>query len=356
MSRAEDIFQKLIYFGEDALDEFIRNRQTEELFMDFKRADSTGKHGWALCNDDRRNLAKCISGFGNSEGGVIVWGVECSRDVDVGDVAQAKIKVENVHRFLSWVESAISGCTIPSHNKVRNHIISCDKDGNGYLATYIPRSEVAPLMTTIGNHIFIRSGSNNVPAPYAVIAGMFGRRPQPNVALHLDKRKLELQEEADEDILYPQTIDTPPQRYVRLAFDIVCENNSNVIARELYLTCTTESAGGEYNRVRFTDYNQMFGMQNIENHLNLITKPDLRLPPRGMLKFARLEIMLSEFVEDDLLINGVIGADGAMPKAFRIEAGKNTLRSFVAKVLRSEPDNMELLTNEFFTDFVKEVE
>ena len=225
MSRAEDIFQKLIYFGEDALDEFIRNRQTEELFMDFKRADSTGKHGWALCNDDRRNLAKCISGFGNSEGGVIVWGVECSRDTDVGDVAQAKIKVENVHRFLSWVESAISGCTIPSHNKVRNHIISCDKDGNGYLATYIPRSEVAPLMTTIGNHIFIRSGSNNVPAPYAVISGMFGRRPQPNVALHLDKRKLELQEEADEDILYPQTIDTPPQRYVRMAFDIVCENN-----------------------------------------------------------------------------------------------------------------------------------
>jgi hypothetical protein len=104
------------------------------------------------------------------------------------------------------------------------------------------------------------------------------------------------------------------------------------------------------------DYNQMFGMQNIENHLNLITKPDLRLPPRGMLKFARLEIMLSEFVEDDLLINGVIGADGAMPKAFRIEAGKNTLRSFVAKVLRADPDNMELLTNEFFIDFVKEVE
>ena len=100
----------------------------------------------------------------------------------------------------------------------------------------------------------------------------------------------------------------------------------------------------------------MFGMQNIENHLNLITKPDLRLPPRGMLKFARLEIVLSEFVEDDLLINGVIGADGAMPKAFRIEAGKNALRSFVAKVLRSEPDNMELLTNEFFIDFVKEVE
>ena len=34
MSRAEDIFEKLIYFGEDALDEFIRERQTEETLAD----------------------------------------------------------------------------------------------------------------------------------------------------------------------------------------------------------------------------------------------------------------------------------------------------------------------------------
>ena len=134
MSRAEDIFQKLIYFGEDAIDEFIVNMQTEELFLDFKQAVSIGKNnGTTLHKDDRKNLAKCISGFGNSEGGVIIWGVECSRDIDIGDVAKAKVKVKNVYRFLSWLENAISGCTIPSHNGVRNHIISSDKDGNGYV-------------------------------------------------------------------------------------------------------------------------------------------------------------------------------------------------------------------------------
>ena len=35
MSRAEDISQKLVYFGEDAIDEYIVNMQTEELFLDF---------------------------------------------------------------------------------------------------------------------------------------------------------------------------------------------------------------------------------------------------------------------------------------------------------------------------------
>lgn len=82
-----------------------------------------------------------------------------------------------MHRFLSWLENAISGCTIPSHNKVRNHIISCDANGDGFIATYIPKCDIAPLMTTGNSTIYIRSGSNNVPAPYAVIAGMFGRDP-----------------------------------------------------------------------------------------------------------------------------------------------------------------------------------
>ena len=353
MSRAEDIFQKLVYFGEDALDEFIRERQTEELFMDFKQANSTGKHGWSLSPDDRRNLAKCISGFGNSEGGVIVWGVDCSRDMDVGDVAKAKIKVQNVHRFMSWVESAISGCTIPSHNKVRNHIISVDENGDGYLATYIPRSEIAPLMTTIGNNIYIRSGSNNVPAPYAVIAGMFGRRPQPNVALSFENKKLEVLENDDEDILYPRTIDTPPQKYVKISFDVQCVNDSNVIARELYLTCTTENTGGEYNRVRFGEYNMMANFTGLEGHINLITKPEMRLPPRGILKFTRMEIVLSEYIDDDLLINGVIGADSAMPRSFRFYGAKNNLRSFAAKALRLE-DSSDLLINEFFSEFLKD--
>ena len=162
MSRAEDIFQKLIYFGEDAIDEFIINAQTEELFLDFKQAVSIGKNYNTLHRDDRKNLAKAISGFGNSEGGVIVWGVECSRDKEIGDVAKAKVKVKNVHRFLSWLESAISGCTIPSHNKVRNHIISCDKNGDGFVATYIPKSEITPLMSTIGGAIYIEGQYVNI--------------------------------------------------------------------------------------------------------------------------------------------------------------------------------------------------
>lgn len=352
MSRAEDIFQKLIYFGEDAIDDYIVNFQSEELFLDFKQSINLGKN--SLHKDDRKNLCKAISGFGNSEGGVVVWGVECSRDCEIGDVAKAKVKVKNVHRFLSWVEAAISGCTIPSHNKVRNHIISVDKNGDGYLATYIPKSEISPLMATSGNTIYIRSGSNNVPAPYAVIAGMFGRRPQANLDLIITNKKLEVLDTADADMIYPKSMNKPPKKYAKLSFSIHGENDSNVIARELYLSCSTLSTGGSYNKVRFANYNQMDSISGLDGQLNIITRPELRLPPRGIMKFTNVEIIFSPHIEDDLLINGVIGAESTAPKDFRIYASKNTLRSYVAQVIKGE-DSAELLLNEFFNEFFRTV-
>ena len=351
MSRAEDIFQKLIYFGEEAIDEFIVNSQSEELFLDFKQADSLGKNGNSLHKDDRRNLAKCISGFGNSEGGVVVWGVECARNVEIGDVARAKVKVQNVHRFLSWLENAISGCTIPSHNKVRNHIISVDDNGAGFVATYIPKSELAPLMTTVGNTFYIRSGSNNVPAPYSVLAGMFGRRPQAEIDLLITDKKLEILENSEADILYPSSIDCPPDKYMKISFVIRGNNESNVIARELYLSCTTTSDGGEYNKVRFLNYNQMDTIAGVEGQLNIITRPELRVPPRSTVKFATVEIILSPYIEEDFLLDGVIGADGTAPRNFRIYIPKNKLRSFVARAMREDADTVVLL-NEFFVEFM----
>lgn len=351
MSRAEDIFQKLVYFGEDAIDEFILERQTEELFLDFKQVISTGKNATTLHKDDRKNLAKCISGFGNSEGGVVVWGVECSRDTDIGDVAKAKVKVKNVYRFLSWLESAISGCTIPSHSKVRNHIISVDNNGNGFIATYIPKSDLAPLMSTVGNNIYIRSGSNNVPAPYSVIAGMFGRRPQPNVELLITDKSLDIIENVDEDILYPQSIDNPPEKSVKISFSLKGKNESNVIARELYLSCDVLATGGDYNKVRFLNYNQMDYIPNLDGNLNIITRPELRLPPLSSIKFTNVDIILSPLTDEDLRVDGVIGAEGSAPKNFRIYVPKNKLRSFVAKAVREE-ENKNVTLSEFFNEYV----
>src|SRR5579871_4078524 len=107
MSRAEDIFERLQKDGEKAIDEFIMTQQSEEMFLDFKRSANNGD-GTVLSDKDRNNLAKAISGFGNSEGGVIVWGIECKRDIDGADIPKAKFPIKNVKRFVSFLENAIS--------------------------------------------------------------------------------------------------------------------------------------------------------------------------------------------------------------------------------------------------------
>ena len=249
------------------------------------------------------------------------------------------------------LENAISGCTVPSHNRVRNHIVSVDENGDGYVATYIPKSEVAPLMTTIGNTFYIRSGSNNVPAPYSVLAGMFGRRPQAEIGLVITDKQLAVLENSEADILYPGSIDSPPEKYLKIGFSIRGHNQSNVIARELYLSCTVTSDGGEYNKVRFSNYNQMDSIPGLEGQLNLITRPELRVPPRSILRFTNVEIILSPYIEEDFLLDGVIGADGTAPRNFRIYLPKNRLRSFVAKTMREDADE-QLLLNEFFSEFL----
>lgn len=50
----------------------IENRVEEGLYVDFKQKSDRQEPG--LNNDDRANLAKAISGFANTDGGLIVLG------------------------------------------------------------------------------------------------------------------------------------------------------------------------------------------------------------------------------------------------------------------------------------------
>src|SRR6266436_455080 len=123
MNRAEDLFEKLSSGGEIAIDELIATRKAEELFLDFKRSADNGTSR-RLHDTDNKNFGKAISGFGNAEGGVIVWGVDCSRGKDGADVASMKVPLKDAAGFASRLEGAVSRCTIPAHSGVRSFAIT----------------------------------------------------------------------------------------------------------------------------------------------------------------------------------------------------------------------------------------
>jgi hypothetical protein len=56
MGRARDLFNKFEKEGTAAIEEFISEQRSEELFLDFKRSADNGA-GDKLHQDDRTNLA-----------------------------------------------------------------------------------------------------------------------------------------------------------------------------------------------------------------------------------------------------------------------------------------------------------
>lgn len=184
MGRAEDIYRRIVEGGVETIHGFVRDRESESLFLDFKRSRDGGVNG-RLHDHDRNSLAKAISGFGNSEGGVIVWGVECSKK-DKGDVASELIPIGDVKRFVSLIEGAVSGCTLPPCSLVENKVVVNDSEDRGFVVTYVPKSNDAPHQVVGDYKYYMRAGSSFSPVPHGVLAGMFGRRPQANVSLGIN--------------------------------------------------------------------------------------------------------------------------------------------------------------------------
>lgn len=312
MERAKELFEKIKNEGKSAIDDFILTRKAEELFLDFKRSADGGNRE-RLHASDRNNLAKAISGFGNSEGGIVVWGVDCSQDFDGSDVAKAVHPITNVKRFLSWLEGSISGCTIPPHTGVQNHPLEIDNKGNGFVLTYIPKSETAPHQEVPSRRYYIRAGSDFIPTPHAVLAGMFGKRPQPKI-----KRNYQV---------YPLRINKN-EGYIKILVGLHLCNDGPGIAESLFASVLPLSIGGPNCRFYFEYLHSGFRMFESNNCFSTIGSCDIRLPPGGWLEVAQMDIILKPPFTRKLRIEGNFGCGNAPPMKFVFENSAENVQSW----------------------------
>jgi hypothetical protein len=182
MGRAEELFTRIKSGGAAEVHEMISAQVVEELFLDYKRS-STHLPARKLSDDDRKNLAKAVGGFANSEGGVILWGVDC-RPTQDGDVPTEPVPITNPLALKTLFDSALGGLTLPPHPGVENVVIWNPSNNDGFVLTYVPPGLHVPYQSLYPkpSEYYIRAGSNFLPTPHGVLAGLFGRAPQPNVA------------------------------------------------------------------------------------------------------------------------------------------------------------------------------
>ncbi len=147
----------------DLIHDFVQQGRAEDVYLDFIVKSDASKA--SLDNDDRRNLAKAISGFAHSDGGILVWGVDARRkdhgDSESPDVAQGLQPIANLSAFQSNLNQYLRDATTPPVDGVRNLSVREKHDGDkGYVVTYVPVGLTPPYRATIcNNNFYKRSGS-----------------------------------------------------------------------------------------------------------------------------------------------------------------------------------------------------
>lgn len=153
----------------------------ERVHFDFK--EKRDRRDAILHDDEKKNLAKAVSGFANSGGGVLIWGIN--------DEAEPKPITEYVN-FLGKCLELCAHLTDPVVAGVDGACISSSSGHDqGYVLIHIPESRVHPhrvilKQESLNGHYYVRSGSSFVIASHVQLEDMFGRRPKPVLDLHFD--------------------------------------------------------------------------------------------------------------------------------------------------------------------------
>lgn len=169
----------------DWIEKAIERQAEEGLYLDFKQ--KSDRRAPALNDDDKANLAKAISGFANTDGGLIVWGVKAKADTkDEPDVAVELFPINNLKTFQTWL-NALSGKLVnPPVAGVENRLIprTANMD-TGYVITVVPkrRDTLVQANSKTCKGFYIRSGSGFHQLPEPLIAEFYRRKPSPILRL-----------------------------------------------------------------------------------------------------------------------------------------------------------------------------
>ena len=160
----------------ERVEEYISAGQEEHLSLDFKRLNRPD----LTDQDDKDNFATALSGFSNSVGGIVVWGVTTKKHASGKvDIAGGRLEIADLTLGLGRLNEFTGVLVTPTVDGVRHKKLET-KANTGFIATLIPASDSGPHMALAGVHgYYKRNGDRFIPMEHFEIADMFGRRRRP---------------------------------------------------------------------------------------------------------------------------------------------------------------------------------
>jgi|GEM_PF-5435964 len=177
-------FQKIK--TEDDLKNLIVEKTKEDLHLEFKTKHDS-KTG-VLDDSDKKNFSKSLSGFANSDGGILIWGVLTNKKDESAKKLVAICKVDD---FIRSLKSSLQNSVQPFVDDVLIEKITCKRfKSKGYVKCLIPRSEKTPHRAMLSNREYYkRSVEGFYRLEHFDLEDMFGRRQRPVLKMSVETKK-----------------------------------------------------------------------------------------------------------------------------------------------------------------------
>jgi hypothetical protein len=180
--------EALIHAGWPAVLRWVEEKASETNLLEFKLSTSLEA---TLSSKDRDTVAKVVSGFANTDGGLLVFGIEARRadNKHDPDVVQRIDPVRGLTRFADMLGTAARDCVEPKVAGIAvEKIEQPDARDTGVAIVHVPRSFGGPHRAASGgegvrNHYFMRTASSTTIIPHRMLAALFSARPEPRLVL-----------------------------------------------------------------------------------------------------------------------------------------------------------------------------
>lgn len=190
---AYEVWDELIRGSWTLLTQWRTEAKPEGLHLDYKEANWTGKD---ISDDDRKNLAKNLSGFGNVDGGVLVFGAATTT------VASTKLEVLNALKGVSPLDQYEERVRVyvktstepPVPGVIVQKIGDPTQTNHGIVIVYIPLTDMGPFRARgpkqdVADKYFMRTTSDTLVMPHQILAASFGRRPFPRLRFGVERQE-----------------------------------------------------------------------------------------------------------------------------------------------------------------------
>ncbi len=199
------------------IESFVDNKITEDLYIEFKTSNFPVRLEF-----DNKNFSKCISGFANSSGGIIIWGIKASKNKDGVDAASAIKPIKGLIKFENHLKRIEGKAVIPMIAGIEYRRI-IKNDDEGFLLVYVPPSDRTPHMALYADkHYYKRSGDSFYVCEHFDIMDMLNRKKTPK--LHVD-----LENEVISKVVRNN------KEKIRYHGFVTIKNIGNVTAKNLYI-------------------------------------------------------------------------------------------------------------------------